>query len=98
MESHPYTCISCQLAFSSSGAQREHYASDFHRYNAKRKVAALPPVSEDVFNAKVVDSRAEAVEGEKAAAEKLSCKACQYVCPTLDARRCTALNMHLLGG
>ena len=37
----------------------EHYRSDHHRYNMKRRVAGLPPVSADVFNQKVLDRRAE---------------------------------------
>ena len=34
-------------------AQREHYRSDFHRYNLKRKVAMLPPVTEAVYGEKI---------------------------------------------
>jgi pre-60S factor REI1 len=30
----------------------EHYASDLHRYNLKRKVAGLPPVTKDWFDAR----------------------------------------------
>lgn len=30
----------------------EHYASDLHRYNLKRKVAGLPPVTKDWFEAR----------------------------------------------
>lgn len=37
----------------------EHYRSDHHRYNMKRRVAGLPPVSALVFNQKVLDRRAE---------------------------------------
>ena len=34
-----------------------HFATDLHRYNAKRRVAGLPPISADVFNAKVLEKR-----------------------------------------
>lgn len=54
---HPYSCLTCSLAFTSSTAQRTHYSSDLHRYNAKRKVAELPPVSAEVFNDKVSERR-----------------------------------------
>ena len=37
----------------------EHYRSDHHRYNMKRRVAGLPPVSAAVFNQKVLERRAE---------------------------------------
>lgn len=30
----------------------EHYASDLHRYNLKRKVAGLPPVTKEWFDAR----------------------------------------------
>ena len=34
-----------------------HYRSDHHRYNMKRRVASLPPVSAAVFNQKVMERR-----------------------------------------
>lgn len=36
-----------------------HYRSDHHRYNMKRRVAGLPPVSATVFDQKVLERRAE---------------------------------------
>jgi pre-60S factor REI1 len=44
-----YTCLSCQVAFKTPTDQRSHMRSDWHRYNLKRKVAELPPVSAQVF-------------------------------------------------
>ncbi|KAJ3557906.1 hypothetical protein NP233_g11624 [Leucocoprinus birnbaumii] len=37
----------------------DHYKSDHHRYNMKRRVAGLPPVSLAVFNQKVLDRKEE---------------------------------------
>ncbi|KAL1942644.1 hypothetical protein VTO73DRAFT_4884 [Trametes versicolor] len=54
-----YTCLSCTIAFLSAEEQREHYRSDHHRYNMKRRVAGLPPVGAALFNQKVLDRRAE---------------------------------------
>ncbi|KAH9942313.1 C2H2 type zinc-finger-domain-containing protein [Epithele typhae] len=54
-----YTCISCTIAFLTAQDQREHYRSDHHRYNMKRRVASLPPVSAALFNQKVLERRAE---------------------------------------
>ncbi|TDL24214.1 hypothetical protein BD410DRAFT_745544 [Rickenella mellea] len=54
-----YTCLSCSIAFTSPDDQRVHYRSDHHRYNMKRRVASLPPVSVTVFNQKVLDKRQE---------------------------------------
>lgn len=48
-----YTCNTCELQFESSPAQRVHMKSDWHRYNLKRRVANLPPISEEIFNSKV---------------------------------------------
>lgn len=50
---HQFTCLSCHVAFQSSLSQREHYRSDWHRYNLKRKVVELPPVTADVFAQKI---------------------------------------------
>ncbi|KAF9451249.1 hypothetical protein P691DRAFT_757411 [Macrolepiota fuliginosa MF-IS2] len=54
-----YTCLSCSIAFLSPEEQRDHYKSDHHRYNMKRRVAGLPPVSFTVFNQKVLDRKEE---------------------------------------
>lgn len=32
------TCICCRVVFANSDIQREHYRTDWHRYNLKRKV------------------------------------------------------------
>ena len=47
-----YTCLACQVAFQSAQGQRNHYQTEWHRYNLKRKVVSLPPVPLDQFNAK----------------------------------------------
>ncbi|KAL5485189.1 REI1 [Sanghuangporus weigelae] len=54
-----FTCLSCSIAFPSAEDQRLHYRSDHHRYNMKRRVANLPPVSATVFNQKVLERRQE---------------------------------------
>ncbi|CAD6911863.1 unnamed protein product [Tilletia caries] len=48
-----YTCLSCNIAFPNAHDQRDHFRSDWHRYNAKRRVAQLPPIRLDVFHQKV---------------------------------------------
>lgn len=37
----------------------EHYRSDHHRYNMKRRVAGLPPISVTLFNQRVLERKAE---------------------------------------
>jgi hypothetical protein len=61
-----YTCLSCQIGFHSADLQRQHHRTDWysptrsiingfrHRYNLKRKVAELPPVTAEVFAQKVL--------------------------------------------
>jgi pre-60S factor REI1 len=71
---HPYTCLSCSLAFVDTASQREHYVTDLHRYNSKRRVAGLGPVTYELFNEKVL---ARTDETEEVAQGRLNCKACK---------------------
>lgn len=52
-----FTCITCRVAFNDAEGQRTHYKTDWHRYNLKRKVADLPPVTVEEFNRRVVTQR-----------------------------------------
>jgi len=57
-----YTCITCRVVFAdkegndgvSAELQKAHYKTDWHRYNLKRKVADLPPVTAENFLQRVV--------------------------------------------
>ena len=61
-----YTCITCHVAFENSDIQRAHYKSDWHRYNLKRKVVELPPVSAENFQERVLAQRkADALQLEE---------------------------------
>ena len=51
--------VSVQQFVHATTAAGVHYRSDHHRYNMKRRVANLPPVSVAVFNQKVLDRRQE---------------------------------------
>ena len=42
-------CNSCAIYFQSAGEQREHYKTDFHLYNTKRRVVGLDPIAEEVW-------------------------------------------------
>ncbi|KAK4248528.1 C2H2 type zinc-finger-domain-containing protein [Corynascus novoguineensis] len=75
--SHPYTCNTCQVAFRNSDLQKGHMRSDWHRYNLKRRVASLPPISSEVFTEKVLQARAETTaQADKAGFER-ACETCQ---------------------
>ncbi|XP_018327412.1 zinc finger protein 622 [Agrilus planipennis] len=55
--SSPFTCVACGVVFSDPELQRSHYKTDWHRYNLKRKVAELPPVSSEEFARRVLLQR-----------------------------------------
>ena len=42
-------CVSCEINFKTEKEHKEHYKSEVHRYNLKRKMVNLPPVSEERF-------------------------------------------------
>ncbi|XP_069111327.1 cytoplasmic 60S subunit biogenesis factor ZNF622-like isoform X2 [Argopecten irradians] len=60
-----YTCITCRVGFADGELQRGHYKTDWHRYNLKRKVAELPPVTADTFQQKVLAQRAKVAEEQE---------------------------------
>lgn len=64
-----YTCNTCCLEFESGDLQREHMKCDWHRYNLKRRVAQLPPVSETVFQSKM-----QQLNGPKETSDKVLTK------------------------
>lgn len=70
----PYTCITCRVAFRDLEIQRQHYKSDWHRYNLKRKVAELPPVSVEEFQKRVIAQRGK--EDQLKNHQQTSCKIC----------------------
>ena len=45
-------CSTAGRVFTDKHAFTEHYKSDFHLYNLKRRVAGLPPVTRDWFEAR----------------------------------------------
>lgn len=57
-----YTCITCRVLFHDPELQREHYKCDWHRYNLKRKVAGLQPVTNEEFEDRVNQHRAMAAD------------------------------------
>lgn len=64
-------CPTCVQEFANIAAHKNHYKSDFHRYNLKRKMVKLAPITEEQFKAKKTESHAEENEGFK-------CNECGY--------------------
>ncbi|KAM7379808.1 hypothetical protein PAMP_005330 [Pampus punctatissimus] len=71
-----YTCISCRVAFTDGEVQRAHYKTDWHRYNLKRKVADMPPVTAENFQERVLAQRAAAEQKLTDAAVAEGCAIC----------------------
>ncbi|XP_078321100.1 cytoplasmic 60S subunit biogenesis factor ZNF622-like [Crassostrea virginica] len=74
MSSGLFTCITCRVGFRDGDLQRAHYKTDWHRYNLKRKVADLPPVTADVFQDKVLSQRAKIEDEQKV--KSMVCQLC----------------------
>ncbi|KAG9233199.1 putative zinc finger protein [Amylocarpus encephaloides] len=73
---HPYTCNTCQVAFRNSELQRGHMRGDWHRYNLKRRVTSLPPISSEVFTEKVLQAQASTTAAASKAAYEKTCTVC----------------------
>uniref|UniRef100_A0A8V0X863 Cytoplasmic 60S subunit biogenesis factor ZNF622 n=1 Tax=Gallus gallus TaxID=9031 RepID=A0A8V0X863_CHICK len=78
-----YTCITCRVAFKDADIQRAHYKTDWHRYNLKRKVADMPPVTAENFQERVLAQRAVAEERGKVTATY--CTVCSKRFSTFNA-------------
>ncbi|KAM4706293.1 cytoplasmic 60S subunit biogenesis factor ZNF622 [Rhinophrynus dorsalis] len=78
-----YTCITCRVAFADPDIQRAHYKTDWHRYNLKRKVADMPPVTAENFQERVLAQRAVVEEQSKETATY--CSACSKRFATFNA-------------
>lgn len=83
-----FTCITCSVAFLSAPEQREHFHSDFHRYNMKRRVANLAPVNLQTFNDKIRERRAAIESSERASREDSGrCDVCSKTFSSQNAYR-----------
>ncbi|XP_042883507.1 zinc finger protein 622-like [Penaeus japonicus] len=73
-----FTCLSCHVAFSDGDGQRDHFRSDWHRYNLMRKMSELPPVSRETYNEKVVQVQGQCAKAAADAdSQKPYCKPCK---------------------
>lgn len=71
-----FTCITCRVSFADGDIQRRHYKTDWHRYNLKRKVAEMPPVTAEVFQQKVLEQKAEVEAQQQSKTKTMHCKLC----------------------
>ncbi|KAI8621834.1 C2H2 type zinc-finger-domain-containing protein [Chytriomyces sp. MP71] len=77
MEGAIFTCLACHVAFRSADNQRDHYRSDWHRYNLKRKVAELPPVTMDNFAQRLSAQAAKSNEDAAKQSFNATCQVCR---------------------
>ena len=42
-------CVQCSLKFTQITSFKLHLGTEFHLYNAKRRIAELDPISEELF-------------------------------------------------
>ena len=76
------TCLCCQMTFPDVGLHRDHYKTEWHRYNLKRKVAQLKPISLEDFTVLEAKHQKEksAKDGDaEGQTTKLRCKPCGKV-------------------
>ncbi|XP_033991965.1 zinc finger protein 622-like isoform X2 [Trematomus bernacchii] len=80
-----YTCISCRVAFTDGEVQRAHYKTDWHRYNLKRKVADMPPVTAENFQERVLSQRVAAEKQLSDTAATEGCAVCSKKFSSINA-------------
>eukprot|EP00123_Amoebidium_parasiticum_P000234 comp10563_c0_seq1/m.5270 comp10563_c0_seq1/g.5270 ORF comp10563_c0_seq1/g.5270 comp10563_c0_seq1/m.5270 type:complete len:373 (-) comp10563_c0_seq1:344-1462(-) len=77
-----FTCISCRVSFPSAELQREHHRTDWHRYNLKRKVVGMAPVTAEGFQQRLEHQQEKTVLEKQAEEYSGQCKACNKVYST----------------
>lgn len=80
MATATYTCITCRVAFDDAEMQRAHYKTDWHRYNLKRKVADMAPVTAEGFQERVRAQRAVAEQESKGTATYCTVCSKKFAC------------------
>ncbi|KAJ3292236.1 hypothetical protein HDU79_001575 [Rhizoclosmatium sp. JEL0117] len=85
-----YTCLSCRVSFDSAEYQRNHFRSDWHKYNLKRKVVELPPIDLQEFSLRVQAGQENAAQIAQASELQYTCTACDKTYSSENA-----MNNHL---
>ncbi|GFY68078.1 zinc finger protein 622 [Trichonephila inaurata madagascariensis] len=67
------TCLTCKLLFSVPALHQEHYKSEWHRYNCKRKIAELPSLTKEEFETKIAAFKEDTEKKKKV---PLRCEKC----------------------
>ena len=86
------TCTSCAIEFEDPLVHREHFKTEWHIYNTKRRVAGLQPISETTWEEKLEKIRQQQNQVQSQIAEKEARQASQlearpkreWVAPPVD--------------
>ncbi|XP_028993233.1 ankyrin repeat and zinc finger domain-containing protein 1 [Betta splendens] len=62
-------CSACRCPFSNREEQMEHYKLDWHRFNLRQKMAALPPVTVEEFERKTGAGDMSSISGSESDSE-----------------------------
>ncbi|EGT35690.1 hypothetical protein CAEBREN_15198 [Caenorhabditis brenneri] len=79
-----FTCVTCRVVFETADLQRDHYKTEWHRYNLKRQAAELPAIGLELFSEKAASFN-PAKPTAPAEIEPLYCKACRKAIKTENA-------------
>eukprot|EP00771_Trimastix_marina_P000453 gnl/Trimastix_PCT/1473.p1 GENE.gnl/Trimastix_PCT/1473~~gnl/Trimastix_PCT/1473.p1 ORF type:complete len:431 (-),score=86.96 gnl/Trimastix_PCT/1473:142-1395(-) len=82
MSGRSLTCLSCRLVFPTLAEQREHYASELHKHNLKRKIANMAPLTQEDFERQTEDLKVKHNSKGKAKSE---CPVCRKTFSSLKA-------------
>ncbi|KAF7729653.1 hypothetical protein EC973_004026 [Apophysomyces ossiformis] len=72
-----FTCLACHIAFPTSDRQRAHYRTDLHKYNLKRKLVDLAPITAEQFVEKVLAQQAKGREEQERQGLIYECSVCR---------------------
>eukprot|EP00767_Chilomastix_cuspidata_P003283 gnl/Chilomastix_cuspidata/34.p2 GENE.gnl/Chilomastix_cuspidata/34~~gnl/Chilomastix_cuspidata/34.p2 ORF type:complete len:481 (+),score=189.62 gnl/Chilomastix_cuspidata/34:3812-5254(+) len=72
-----FTCLGCALTFDSLEAQHEHFQSEHHIYNMRRKVIGMNPVSLEEFLVLQREKMKEAEQTKRKERSHFYCEACE---------------------
>ncbi|CAK7200800.1 pre-60S factor rei1 [Sporothrix eucalyptigena] len=72
-----FTCMSCQVTFRNADLQKSHMKGEWHRYNLKRRVLNIPPISSELFAEKSLQKTAGATAETGRVEFERNCDICQ---------------------
>jgi pre-60S factor REI1 len=86
-----FTCNTCEVEYDDMRSHRDHYKSDWHRYNLRRRQVELAPVPYDAFEkrkrAVLEKRRKEEERDEEEKSQRLRCEVCRKDFATRNAEK-----------